>query len=140
MVSNAANLATISESSDLVNEKKEFHTCGRINQYKWDRSPKYRYRLLVQQPSQNTLRLLFGMVTNKTCINRVDVALDLTTQNQRDADELKDFFYLHLMQRWRGKRSLEMAKHEPGLDDHDKVNYLRAIKRVIGMQPLPMPS
>ena len=36
--------------------------------------------------------------------------------------------------------NLEMAKHEPGLDDHNKVNYLRAIKRVIGMQPLPMPS
>ena len=31
------------------------------------------------------------------------------------------------------------AKRRLGLDDYENVNYLRAIKRVIGMEPVPAP-
>jgi hypothetical protein len=62
------------------------------------------YRLVVKRPDQKTLKYLAQLQQqHKGKIFRIDLALDLITANEADAEALNDWLLKHTMLRWRRK-------------------------------------
>lgn len=64
--------------------------------------------LRIQQPAQSTLRSL-RLHDAKIC--RVDIGFDVLRSNAAAAEETGNWFRLHMLQKWRGKKSTHQHKN-----------------------------
>ena len=88
------------ERADLKALCGSFHTHNKPMLFQ----PHWAQRLQIRQPNDEGLLYLDHLATDDHLINAIEFSLDLICQDRDEAEQLRHFFDVHLIQRWHGKR------------------------------------
>jgi len=93
---------TPAEQSGLRRQCGSLHVSDEAMSYQ----PKWQQRLQIRQPTAKAFRQLQRFTSGEYLINKVELALDLTTTTALDSRRLQEFFETHWVQPWRRGQKL----------------------------------